>query len=132
MRTFSYIKSKVEAEKAFSFLIDEFHYSLCINEYKNYGFLLEYSSDGIRIHLFCDYRDNFFYFKIIKGVDTVYPNDHDKTNIKTFYEIIDKYNLGIDYNLLQPNNDQYIDALKLNAKILKEYGSKILKGEEWF
>jgi len=132
MASFKYTDSIDDIIENFEFLVKEYSFHIINQQESNFGFKVEYSNGIIRIHLYYDYRDNFFYFKIIRGTNTAYPNDNDNENIKTFYDIIDKYNLGIAYNLLQPNKDQYINALKLNAKILKEHGNGILKGEEWF
>lgn len=132
MNNFKYTDSIRDILENFKFLIQDYSFEILNQKEANFGFKIEYSNGIIRINLYYDYRDNFFYFKIIKGINTSYPNDNDNENIKVFYDIVDKYNLGIDYSSLQPTSDQYIDALKLNAKLLKEHGGKILNGEEWF
>ena len=62
----------------------------------------------------------------------MYPNDNDRVNIKPFHALIFKYKVNLDYKKLHPDNFQYLDALKLNADLLKNYGDNILKGEAWF
>jgi hypothetical protein len=118
--------------KCFDFIITEKGFKLTNCEDLNSGVIVDYTNGIVRVHLYYDYRDNFFYFSFIKGINTQFPNDHDTENIKIFYDIIDKFSLPIEYKNLQPNDENYLTALELNAEILKKYADDILSGKEWF
>lgn len=131
MRSFSVLGSYEQAKEKFTFLVKDFGYKLKIDENLNYGFTLEYEKEDIRVYLFYDYRDNEFYFFLIKGRDTKYPNDHDFENIKPFYELFEKFDETLDIYSIQPNDDDYLPALNKNSELLKIYGSNVLNGIEW-
>ncbi|WP_167882723.1 hypothetical protein [Leptospira kmetyi] len=121
-----------EVRKLFDFLIDNYEYKLLFDGNESIGYRHLYSGKNIRINLYFDYRDNFFYFSIIRGLETKFPNVKDKINIKTFLDLAEKYNVGIRLKDLEPDKKQYKDSLKRNAELLKKYGKNILKGKEWF
>lgn len=98
----------------------------------NMGTSVEYSNGNIRVHLSFDYRDYFFYFSVIKGKETQFPNDNDCENIKTFRDIGRKYIPNFSPTKLNPSEyKNSVEALEENAKLLKDYGNKILSEEEW-
>lgn len=117
-------------EEAFRFLINDYGYQMEKSEQDNMGFTIVYTKDERKVRLFYDYRDNSFYFYVIKGKDTPYPGDEDK-NILSFYHLFQHYESGIDLDRLEPNEEQYQEALLLNAQLLRKYGDKLLKGEDW-
>jgi hypothetical protein len=125
--------AKVEdLEQAFNFLTNEFGYSILEKQDSNLGPVLVYIKDELRISLYFDYRDYFFSFSLIKGENTLYPNDNDCKNIKTFWDLASYYNPNFDLNKLNPNEKTgYSEALKLNAELLLKYGRNILIGKEW-
>ncbi len=115
----------------FSFLVNDYGYELAEKREENYGYFARYEKDERRVHIAYDYKDNFFYFSIVRGRNTIYPNDADQENIKAFYRLFEKYDPEMDFNKLQPDENQYLDALELNVSLLKEFGDRVLKGEEW-
>jgi hypothetical protein len=118
--------------KEFEFLKEK-GFKVIQNNDCNMGSSVEFTNNLIRIHLFFDYREFFYYFIIIRGKDTKYPNDNDQENIKTFWDLAIKQNHNFDLEKLKPNKEiGSKKALKENAELLKKYGSKILSGEEWF
>ena len=131
MRNFSVIGSYENTKQNFGYLVDDYEYSLVIDENLNYGFTLEYQKNEVRVHLFYDYRDNEFYFFLIRGINTKYPNDHDFENIKPFYELFEKYDRSLNIYSIQPSDDDYEGALKQNAILLRKYGDSVLRGLEW-
>ena len=132
MYDFNILESLYDIKNEFSFLQENFGFYLNKEFSSNKGVTYQYSNDIIRINLNYDFRENFFYFKLIRGMDTQYPNDQDFENIKTFSDLAKKNDPNFDLRLLQPDQKQYLDALKLNAQLLRINGAKILRGEEWF
>ena len=115
----------------FNFLVGEYGYKL-LEDYRGAcTFVTTYIKNDIRISMDFDIKDNFFYFKLIKGRDTLFPNDSDRKNIIPFFRLFEKYDPYFDPNSIQPDDHQYEEALRLNAELLKKYGDKVLKGEEW-
>jgi hypothetical protein len=117
--------------ETFNFLIQKGYKVVSQND-TNMGTSVEFSNENIRLHLSFDYRDYYFYFSIIKGKDTKYPNDIDNKNIKTFLDIGEKYvpNFSPE-NLFPSESNSSIIALEKNAQLLEKYGEKILTGQEW-
>ena len=130
MRQFSLVGAHEKIKEAFSFLIHN-GFQLVIDEDKNYGSTLEYKKNDVRVHLFYDYRDNQFFFDLVKGETTKVPNDYDYENIKRFGTLFEKYEQAFHYKSLQPDDEGYIDALNANAEKLKKYGHTVLNGQEW-
>jgi len=131
MRNYNVTNYPREAEEAFDYLIEKYGYSMKFKE-TTFGYLLIYSNKSSVLNLNYDCRDNFYYFDLIRGKDTEYPNDLDNENIRPLFKLVQKHDPNFDVRKLQPNDDQYLEALKLNAIMLKKYGDKVLKGEEWF
>jgi hypothetical protein len=106
-----------EVNELFEFLIADYGYKLTTNQWKSitYVVIYENKNKNKKIDLNFDIRDNAFYFYL-------YEND----KRKIFLELLPKYE-KISPKKLIPDNDQYIDALKLNAQLLKKHGEKILK-----
>ena len=132
MYNFNLLESVDTIKSEFSFLISEYGFEIVEESSTNKGVNYHYGNGKVRIDLTYDYRENFFYFKLIRGKNTQYPNDRDFENIKPFFRLTEKYEPTLPPNKLQPDENQYREALKLNAEVLKKYGDKILKGEEWF
>lgn len=120
---------------AFKFLIDEFGYTISHDEERlhsgrAYAFIIEYTGNERRIHLTHDYKENFFYFTIIRG-NVPYPNDIDRENIHPFWKIFHLFNPKLDIKNLQPFNQTCAEAALINAQLLKKYASDILRGDKW-
>jgi hypothetical protein len=121
---------------AFRFLVTEFHYSITqdgelFHEKRPYEFVIEYACNNRRVRLVHDYKENFFDFVIIRGLATRYPNDYDQGNIVTFWGLFKSYEPSLELEALQPVGRTCTDAALINAQLLRKYGSKILRGEEW-
>ncbi|MFC1643494.1 hypothetical protein ACFL1F_00225 [Chlamydiota bacterium] len=127
MPPYSILDYNKNREKFFDFLIKDYNFNIIEDVERTFSFLTIYEKNNIRIRLEYDFRDNFFYFKLIRGKDTKYPNDHDKTNIITFLDLFAEMEPGIDLKQFEPDNHQYLKSLELNAVYLKKYGNKILK-----
>ena len=122
--------------EAFKFLVDEFHYKITREEklyhgQREYGYVIDYLGNNRRVHLSHDYKENFFYFSVIRGITTRYPNDHDQENIVSFWKLFKSFKPTLELKTLQPEGQTCADAALINAKLLKKYASKILRGEEW-
>lgn len=120
----------------FRFLVDEYGYSITRDEEelhgdRPYAFVIEYAGNRRRVQLVYDYQENFFYFSIIRGLNTRYPNDHDNENILIFLRLFRSFDPTIQMAALQPNHQTAVEAAAMNAKLLRQYAPKILKGEEW-
>lgn len=131
MRTYSILEYPIKVKEYFDFLTSEYGYDLVKEERRTFSYLNIYEKGNIRIYLNYDIRDNFYYFSLIRGKETRYPNDHDKENIKPFFHLFQKYEPDIVLKRLQPDDNQYLEALELNAQLLKKYGDRVLKEEEW-
>lgn len=128
MPKFKFQDTSAIMELKFHFLISEYGFECLKKEQTNIGFHLEYGKGNRRVLLYYDYRDNFFYFSLIRGMDTPYPNDQDDKNIIPFYRIAPP---GFDADKLQPDEEQYQEALNANVRLLREHGPDILKGKSW-
>ena len=114
--------------KAFKFLVDEFGYVVLRDEEvahddRPYAFLLEYSGNNRKILLHHDYKENFFYFFVVRGIDTQYPNDEDTENIVPFQKVFLKFDPEIKLDILQPQGRSCAEAANTNAQILKNLAS---------
>lgn len=128
MSKFNFYDSSQVLEEKFHFLIDKYDFICSKKEQTNMGFELEFTKDEIRVLLYYDYRDNFFYFFLIKGRETTYPNDVDTENIIPFYKLAPS---GFDTQNLQPNELQFEEAINANVKLLNDYAVDILKEGKW-
>lgn len=122
--------------KAFQFLVDEYGYTVVRDEEfshedRPYAFMLEYTGNDRRVLLNHDYKENFFYFKIIRGLETPYPNDADFENIIPFLKIFKTFDPLFDPRSIHPDDKTCAEAAELNAQLLKKYGASILRGEDW-
>lgn len=131
MNTIDYEKYKKDIENCFNLLVKKYNYKIISKTDKPYGYTIIYMKDDRKVYLSYDFKENFFYFNLIKGVNTVYPNDNDSENIKSFYELFKKNENKIDFKSLQPSDNDYLTALNKNALLLDKYGYSILKGEKW-
>ena len=125
-----------EIHQAFKFLIDEFGYRIehdeeRFHDTRPYAYVLEYSGNDRRVRLVHDYKEEFFYFVLIRGVNTPYPNDSDRVNIVSFLEVFLSFDPSLDPDVIQPHGKTCGEAALLNARLLKEYAVDILKGNEW-
>jgi hypothetical protein len=121
---------------AFKFLVDEFGYTVVRDEVathheRPYAFLLGYSGNDRKILLHHDYKENFFYFFVVRGLDTQYPNDEDTENIIPFPKIFLKFDPEINLNILQPQGRSCEEAANTNAQLLKDLANDILQGRAW-
>lgn len=121
---------------AFQFLVDEFGYTVSRDEELShegqpYAFEIEYVGNERRVSLIHDYRENFFYFKIVRGLNTQYPNDSDLENIIPFIKVFRTFEPSLNLKDVQPNGRTCAEAAQLNAQLLKKYASNILQGKEW-
>ena len=132
IRGYNLLEFKKKRAEYFQFLIDDYKYELFENKEETLAFSALYIKDDIRIDLLSEFLDPFFYYAFIKGKNTIYPNDAEDKNILPFYRLFKYYDKNLDVRKLQPDDDQYEEALKLNAELLKKYGDKILKGVIWF
>jgi hypothetical protein len=126
----------VAIRKTFKFLIDEFGYSVIRDEelfhdQRRYGFIIEYVGNGRRVHLSHDYKEEFFDFVIIQGLNTRYPNDYDQKNIVSFWKLFKSFEPSLALKALQPDGQTCAEAASINAQLLRKYASKILQGKEW-
>ncbi|MFZ9847568.1 MAG: hypothetical protein ACO3EE_05395 [Flavobacteriales bacterium] len=119
-------------QKQFSFLEKELGYTIIENSTTNYGSSIKYVSkkNNRQVWLTYDYREDFFYFYIVKGWSTEY-SDHDQENIKIIIDLLNKTD-NISPKDFHPANGDYRNALELNIRLLKDRGMGILKGEKWF
>lgn len=126
----NYLKSE-EIINAFNFLVNK-GFTVIKQKDSNVGAMAELSNKDIRVHLYFDYRDYFFYFSLIRGKETQYPNDLEKENILTFSKIGFKYIQGFQPETLNPNfHEDSLVALHNNAALLENYGQLLLEGHEW-
>jgi hypothetical protein len=132
MRTYSVEDYLVNQNSLFNFLVEEYGYKLTKQSKFDFNFVSEYIRQDVRINLNYDFKDNFYYFSIIKGARTLFPNDQDDENIKPLIALFQKYEPHIDVNKLMPDDTQYLEALERTASLLKKYGDKVLRGLEWF
>lgn len=129
MRNYSVVDYQKKQKEYFDFLLTEYNFHLTEERETDFGFINEYRKHGLRVHLNYDIRDNFFYFVLIRGDNTKYPNDKDNDNIRPFFLLFKEFDHDLDPKKLQPDNEQYLISLKKNAMLLKRYGEKILRGD---
>lgn len=126
----------VAIRDAFRFLVDKFGYSITrdeemFHEDRPYAFVIEYAGNERKIHLSHDYRENFFYFVVMRGLDTQYPIFGDQENTIIFWNIFKLFEPSLEFKTLQPHGQSCAEAAKVNAKYLQKYASAILRGEKW-
>lgn len=120
-------------KESFSFLEQDFGFKIIEDEVSNSGVFLIYENDFGKIGISHDYRDSIFNVDIIQGKETHYPNDAEYWNkVKPLESLIKKYEPNFEAQMIQPKGRQYLEAIKLSANLLKKYGGKVLKGQEWF
>ena len=120
---------------SFRFLVDEFGYSITRNEEMShdtrpYAFVIEYVGNDRRVYLSHDYKERSFYFTVIRGHDTPYPNDGDNKNIRSFWQLFKDFEPQLDLKTLEPDNQTCAEAASINAQLLRKYASGILRVEE--
>ena len=125
-----------QIREAFKFLIDEYGYRIdrdevLLHDTRPYAYVLEYSGNDRRVDLVYDYKEEFFYFKIIRGMNTPYPNDSDRLNIVSFLEIFLSFDHWLDPEVIQPHSKTCGEAALLNARLLREHAADILRGNSW-
>jgi len=119
-------------KESFSFLIEDYAFKVLEEGDSNSGPSLDLIKKDLIINLYFDFRDYFFYFKLINGRNTQYPNDKDFTNIKTFHDLIKRFEPDFNLSLLNPDDEKgFKDALDLNVKFLKKYVDKIPTDGNW-
>lgn len=122
--------------QAFKFLVDEFNYSInrdeeLSHESRPYAFVIEYSGNERRVRLTHDYKENFFYFVIIRGFSTQYPNANDHENITIFWKLFRTFEPSLELKVIQPEGQTCEEAALANAQLLHKYCPSILRGEKW-
>lgn len=120
----------------FRFLVDEFGYTIVrdeelFHEDRPYAFEIEFAGNGRRVNLTYDYMENFFYFSIIRGINTRFPDDNNRENIVSFWRLFGFFDAALELKALQPHGQTCVEAANMNAKLLRKYAAKILRGEEW-
>lgn len=83
------------------------------------AFLHEFRNGTIRLIFNYDLLDNFFYFELIYGEQTAFPNDDDNDDVVPLMKVFLETRPEIKPEELQPDSTQYIEALKLNAEMLQ-------------
>lgn len=121
-----------EQKRLFDFLTTEYDFTLSEERKTDFSYITDYRKKGLRIHFNYDTKDNFFYFVLIRGDNTQFPNDKDNENIKPLLALFKAHEPNLDIKIVLPDDKQYLDSLKRTAELLKKYGDKILKGTEWF
>ncbi len=125
--------SPIFIKDLFSFLEKDYEFKIIEEDVDNSGALFIYQNENGKVSLCYDYRNNEFSVSLVKGKDTAYPDDDEYwKKIKPLESLIEKYDLSFETKKLQPSGKHYLEALKLNAELLKKYGDKVLKGKEWF
>ncbi|MEO6228819.1 MAG: hypothetical protein ABJB11_08960 [Ferruginibacter sp.] len=118
-------------KELFNFLQTGYEFELISDKSSNSGIFFIYQNKFCKVGIIIDYRDNEIYVELIRGKNTQYPSDLEfGRNIKLLKDLVKKY----DPNKLQAdknNYQQYSESLNENAKMLKKYGTKFLRGEEW-
>jgi len=132
MRTYSVTDYPKKHKDLFNFLVGEYGFEMT-NEIKtDFSYISEYTWQDIRIVFNYDTKDNFFYFTLIRGARTKYPNDKDRENIRPLIALFQKFEPNIDVRKLMPDDAQYLAALEQTAALLRKHGANVLKGFEWF
>ncbi len=121
-----------DIREAFNFLVSEFGYSVTRDEVmlhddRPYGFVIEYIGNERRVHLSYDYKENFFDFRVIRGLKTRYPNDYDNENIVIFLRRFCAFDPTIELKTIEPNHQTAAEAATVNARLLKKYAARISK-----
>jgi hypothetical protein len=123
--------------KAFKFLVEEFGYSVILDKElfhgdRPYACWIEYAGNERRVILSHDYKENFFYFFVIRGLDTKYPNDQDSENIISFWKLFKFFEPSLELREVQPEKQTCAEAALINARLLRQYAPGILQGRKWF
>lgn len=119
-------------KECFSFLTTDYGYSLPQEEAEAFSFVNRYEKGSLRILLIYDIRDNVFDFWIMRGEVGGFPDHADPDTAKTMYDLFKQHEKDLDFSATQPDDSQYLDALRLNAKLLRAYGGEVLRGNGWF
>lgn len=132
-KEFELTESPVLIKELFNFLIKDYGFILIEDVSSNAGVLIVYQGKKSKVGISFDYRDNFFSVDLVRGKHTQYPSDIEYgLNIKPLSELVKKNIPNYNVDKMQVTNSKYFDLLKENAEMLKKYGDKVLKGEEWF
>ena len=65
MRNYSVVEYPQKRDKYFSYLINEYNFKIIENKKLEFGFLIEYVKNDIRVHLHSEFYNDFYYFSII-------------------------------------------------------------------
>ena len=131
-KTKEYYPSLVK--EIFHFLQTEYEFQLVRDDYSNSGVFIIYQNKFGKVGIIIEYRNNEIFVELVKGKNTEYPSDMEfGNNIKPLKELVKKHDPFYDINKLQIGEgyQEYFQTLRENAAILKKYGDKILKGQEW-
>lgn len=125
--------SLTRMKETFSFLGRDYEFQRSKEQQSNKGVILEYHSQKFKISLIYDLRENFFYFSLIRGVQTLHPNDKDDYNIRPFFRLAQRFCPDIDVKSLQPAPSQYLQALEVNAELVRRLGKEgLLSSDTWW
>lgn len=130
-RDYSLLEYPENVKNCFAFLINDYGYELILEERSTVTYTHQYAKGSLRVLLNYDIRDNAFYYYLIRG-DIRFPQERDPEKVKSMYHLFKKYDPNFNIHAVQPNDNQYLDALKLTAQMLKKYGDRVLRGKEWF
>lgn len=100
----------------FSFLEVDWSFKKITSDNFNYACIVEYKKGNLLVRLNYDYKDNFFYFKFLKDIESI-----------TFLDFFQQKEPDLDWKILEPDDLQYKDALMLNVQYFKKYKEDILK-----
>lgn len=120
-----------EVKTIFSFLIEDFGFTLEVETLKLYAAIEFHTADRV-VDINYDFRDCFFYFNIMRKINSDIPDYGDKENVMTFLELFEAKNPNDDYSDIQPPElYQWRNALNRNAELLRMHGDDVLLGKEW-
>jgi hypothetical protein len=116
MPKFKTINYPNEVHELFDFLKNEYNYKIVESGWKTVSYIVKYEKENIKIVLNFDIKDNAFYFYVLKGDEEI-----------SFITLFKRFEKISSPKKFIPDESQYLEALKLNAELLKKYGDKILK-----
>lgn len=131
-RTYDVTEYLKYEKNLFKYLVDEYKFNRKVRKGLMFSYISEYKNKDIRVYLKYDFREQWLKFQLIRGKNTPDHSDRENPNIKMFWDLFEHFEPGFDYMRTQPDEKQYLDSLKLNAELLKKYGDKLLRGEEWY
>lgn len=118
---------------SFRYLEVDFDFSVIESEESNTGLVIIYQNEFGKVGISCDYRDCEISVSLVQGKNTSFPNDEEYwKKIIPLEHLVEKNDSDQIKNMKPITYEGYSEAIRVNANLLKTYGYKILKGEEWF